>query len=144
MSNLAGITPELSERQRAVLDLPLNRHLGIVFDGIVNGTAHAHFYATPAVATFGGQAHGGALISLCEVTGFLALLPLLDDKHHAVTHDLHMSLMRAVPAGARCDLSGSVARLGRSLAFIEVRAEVEGKLVASARITKSIIARTDL
>ena len=136
-------SPDTLDRQRAVLDIPLNRHLGIVFDGITDGVARTHFYATPELATFGGQVHGGALISLCEVTGFLALVPLLDEKHHAVTHDLHMSLMRAVPAGARCDLLGSVARLGKSLAFIEVRAEVEGKLVASARITKSIIVRPD-
>lgn len=132
---------QILERQRAVLDLPLNRHLGIVFDGIVDGVAKSHFYSTPELATFGGTLHGGALSTLCEVAGFLALLPMLDDSQHAVTHDIHVSLMRAVPADTRCDLSGSVLRLGRTLAFIEVHAHVADKLVASARITKSIIAR---
>ncbi len=133
---------DLTERQRAVLDLPLNRHLGIVYDGLTEGVAHAHFFSTPALATFGGTLHGGALTALCEVIGFLALAPALSEQQHAVTHDLHVSLMRAVPAGARCDLSARVARLGRTLAFIDVEANVEGQLVASARITKSLIARS--
>ena len=128
-------------RQRAVLDLPLNRHLGVVYDGIVDGAAKAHFYSTPALATFGGQLHGGALTALCEVVGFLALVPMLDDHQHAVTHDLHVSLMKAVPADTRCDLSARVARLGRTLAFIDVEASVGDQKVATARITKSIIMR---
>ncbi len=135
-------TIPLDERQQAVLDIPLNRHLGIRYDGMRDGAAHAHFYSTPALATFGGQLHGGALSTLCEVAGFLALVPSLPADQHAVTHDLHLSLMRAVPAGARCDLSARVVRLGRTLAFIDVSAMVEGQLVASARITKSLIARS--
>ena len=129
------------ERQQAVLDLPLNRHLGIRFDGLVDGVAKAHLHCTPELATFGGHLHGGALSSSCEVTGFLALLPQLESHQHAVTHDIHVSLMRGVPAGARCDLSGQVIRLGKTLAFLDVRASVDGLLVASARITKSIISR---
>lgn len=133
-------SPATLPRQQAVLDLPLNRHLGIVFDGIIHDTARSHFQCTPELATFGGQLHGGALTALCEIAGFLALVPLLSDEQHAVTHDLHISLMRAVPAGARCDLNAAVARLGKTLAFINVNATVDGQLVASARITKSIIA----
>ena len=135
--------PHTLERQRAVLDLPLNRHLGIVFDGMVGDSATAHFYGTPALATFGDQVHGGALTSLCEVIGFLALAPQLTDDQHAVTHDLHMSFMRAVPVGVRCDLSARVVRSGRTLAFIDVHAQAEGKVVASARITKSIITKNN-
>ena len=134
-------SPQITDRQRAVLALPLNRHLGIIYDGTADNVAKSHFYCTPELATFGGTLHGGALSSLCEVAGFLALLPMLDDSQHAVTHDIHVSLMRAVPAAARCDLSSSVVRLGKTLAFIEVHAHVEDKLVASARITKSIIVR---
>jgi uncharacterized protein (TIGR00369 family) len=135
-----SINSHILPRQRAVLDIPLNRHLGIVFDGCVDGIAKSHFQSTPELATFDGQLHGGALSVLFEVAAFLALAPLLQDSQHAVTHDLHVSLMRPVPTGVRCDLSAHVVRSGRSLAFIEVSAHVEGKQVASARITKSIIA----
>ncbi len=136
-------TQHLLPRQRAVLDIPLNRHLGIVFDGSVDGIAKSHFQSTLELATFDGQLHGGALSVLFEVAAFLALAPLLEETQHAVTHDLHVSLMRPVPTGARCDLEAHVVRFGRTLAFLEVRAYVEGKQVASARITKSIIALTN-
>jgi uncharacterized protein (TIGR00369 family) len=136
-------TQHLLPRQRDVLDIPLNRHLGIVFDGSVDGIAKSHFQSTPELATFDGQLHGGALSVLFEVAAFLALAPLLKETQHAVTHDLHVSLMRPVPTGARCDLEAHVVRSGRTLAFLEVRAYVEGKQVASARITKSIIALTN-
>ena len=134
---------EILARQRAVLDIPLNQHLGIVYDGTVNGKAQLHFFSTPELASFGGQLHGGVLSTLFEVAGFLALVPLLKASQHAVTHDLHVSLMRPVPTGARCNLSAHVARFGKTLAFIEVSAYVEDKLVASARITKSIIGRPE-
>ena len=70
MSNSQPLLP----RQRAVLDIPLNRHLGIVFDGSVDGVAKSHFQSTPELATFDGQLHGGALSVLFEVAAFLALL----------------------------------------------------------------------
>ena len=54
-------TQHLLPRQRDVLDIPLNRHLGIVFDGSVDGIAKSHFQSTPELATFDGQLHGGAL-----------------------------------------------------------------------------------
>ena len=133
-------TPVLLPRQRAVLDIPLNRHLGIVYDGCVDGVAMSHFQSTPELATFDGQLHGGALSVLFEVAAFLALVPLLQESQHAVTHDLHVSLMRPVPTGVRCDLEARVVRSGRTLAFIEVSAYVDSKQVASAWITKSIIA----
>lgn len=132
-------SPEMHPRQRAVLDVPLNRHLGIVFDGTADGVAKSHFIGTPAMGAFDGQLHGGVLSVLFEAAAFLALAPLLQDSQHAVTHDLHVSLMRPVPIGARCDLSARVMRSGRTLVFLEVSAYVDGKLVASARITKSIV-----
>lgn len=130
---------EILPRQRAILDIPLNRHLGIVYDGISDGIANSHFEAVPTLAAFDGQLHGGVLSVLFEAAAFLALAPLLNDAQHAVTHDLHVSLMRPVPIGARCDLSARVVRSGRTLVFLEVSAQVDGKLVASARITKSIV-----
>jgi len=130
---------ELQARNRAILDVPLNRHLGLVFDGIVEGVAHAHFVATPETLAFGGV-HGGVLYTLTDAVCMLALLPLLDASHHAVTHDLYVSVMRPVPAGSVCRLTARVLRHGRTLAFIEATAEVDGRMVASGRVTKSITA----
>jgi len=128
---------DLQSRYRAILEIPLHRHLGLVFDGAEDGVARAHFDATPEALAFGGL-HGGVLYTLADAVCMLALLPSLDPSQHAVTHDLYVSVMRPVPAGARCELTARVLKLGRSLAFLEATAEVDNRIVASARITKSI------
>ena len=128
---------DLRSRYRAVLDVPLNRHLGLVFDGGEDGAARAHFEVGPELLAFGGL-HGGVLCTLMDAVCMLALLPSLDPSRHAVTHDIYVSVMRSVPAGTCCRLTARVLKLGRTLAFLEAAAEADGKIVASARVTKSL------
>ena len=127
-----------SERDQRVIDIPLNRALGLVFDGRNKDGAFTHFLVTPTLAAFGGL-HGGALYALLDATCLLALGPLLGKTENAVTHDLHVSVMRTASAEAKVVLSGRVVRRGRQLAFLEARAESDGKLIAAARVTKSIV-----
>lgn len=128
-----------SERDEEMLAVPLNRQLGLVFDGRGREGTVTHFPVTDDLAAFGGL-HGGALYSLLDATCLLALLPLLGKSEHAVTHDLHVSVMRAAPVGSTVTITGRVVRRGKQLAFLEARAECDGKLVAAARVTKSIVA----
>lgn len=130
-------TSTLPDRIQSILDVALNRHLGLVFDRHHEGVAHAHFDATAVHAAFGGI-HGGALYALLDAVAMLALLPSLPPSRHAVTHDLHVSMMRPVAPGARCHLQGRVVRQGRTLAFLDATAEVDGQVIASARVTKSL------
>lgn len=136
------VPADLADRVRVLLDVPLNRALGLAFDGHDAGVAHAHFDAGDLHAAFGGT-HGGVLYALLDAVAMLALLPALGAGQHAVTHDLHVSMMRPVPPGARCRLEGRVARKGRTLAFIDATAWVGDQLVASARVTKSLTAGHD-
>jgi uncharacterized protein (TIGR00369 family) len=124
-------------RDVMVETMPLNRHLGLVFDGRADGAAHAHFDVTDAVLAFGAL-HAGSLYCLLDAVCALALLPSLSEDQHPVTHDIHVSVMRSASKGDRCDLIGRVIKLGRSLAFVEARAEVGGKVIATARVTKSL------
>ena len=133
---------ELQARRQAILDVPLNRHLGLNLeadpaDDADGTTTHAWFDVMPEHLAFGGL-HGGVLYALMDAVAMLALLPTLTATQHAVTHDLHASMMRAVAPGARCRLSAHVVRQGRTLAFIEAGVRVDGAVVASARVTKSI------
>ena len=132
----------LSPRQQEVLQIPFNRQFGIEFDGISNGIIQSHFQTTAELATAGNYLHGGVLSVVFEIAGFLALAPLLGEQQLAVTHDLHVSFMRPVPIGVRCDLQASVIRFGRTLAFLEVSAYVGESCVGSARITKSIVEKS--
>ena len=130
--------PIPTARDEAVLAVPINAHMGLVFDGREGDTAFAHFVVGERVAAFGGL-HAGALYTLFEVVALFALIPTLGPAEHAAGVDFHASFMKGVPAGATCSLRATVVRRGRTLAFIEARAEVDGKPVATAHLTKSIV-----
>ncbi len=129
----------LNARDERVLAVPLNRHLGLTFDGREGGVAFAHFVVAPELVAF-SVLHGGAMYAVFDVMGLLALSPLLADDQHAATHDLHSQMMRTTAPGATVHLAARVLRHGRTLAFLDVQAEVDGKVVATAHITKSIVA----
>ena len=50
-----------------------------------------------------------------------------------------MSLLRPVSAGKRVDITGSVLRRGRAVAFMRAEATVDGEVVAAAQVTKSVV-----
>src|SRR4051812_7856844 len=83
--------------------------------------------------------HGGVVTTLLDTTCYLALLPHLSDTEHAVTHDLTVSLLRPVAAGKRVDITGTVLRRGRAVAFLRAEATVGGDVVAAAQVTKSVV-----
>ncbi|WP_042882818.1 PaaI family thioesterase [Cupriavidus necator] len=125
-------------RISAILEVPFNQHLGLILDEAGAGEARAHFDVGPEHLAFGGL-HAGVLYSLMEAACLFALLDSLDGSEHAVTHDLHASVMRSARIGERCDLIARVVRRGRTLAFVEARGEVGGKVIAAIQVTKSIV-----
>ncbi|MDB4942166.1 MAG: uncharacterized protein JWP97_1700 [Labilithrix sp.] len=141
MTTPSSLDPTRSERDELVLGLPLHRQLGLAFDGRGPEGTVTHFVVTGELAAF-GFVHGGTLYALLDVTSFLALAPLLGEGEHAVTHDLHVSVMRPAPVGATIHLTARVVRRGKQIAFLEARAEWDGTLVATARVTKTIVTRT--
>jgi uncharacterized protein (TIGR00369 family) len=129
----------LNARDERLFAVPFNRHLGLVFDGREGGVAYAHMVAAPELVAF-SVLHGGALYAVFDAMGLLAISQDLADDQHAATHDLHVSMMRTTAPDAVVHLSARAVRRGRTLAFIDAQAEVDGKVVATARITKSIVA----
>lgn len=127
-----------SARQQMVLDVPLHRHLGLTFEACADGVASARFDVGPQHIGFGGL-HGGVLYTLMDAVAMLALLTRLGPAQHAVTHDLHVSLMRSAAPGARVLLEGRIVRLGRTIAFIDVTARVDDSVIATGRLTKSLV-----
>jgi acyl-coenzyme A thioesterase PaaI-like protein len=94
---------DLQSRLQAILDVPLNRHLGLVFEEATEtaggAVAHARFDVQAHHLAFGGL-HGGVLYALMDAVSMLALLPALAPAQHAVTHDLHASMMCTAQAHA--------------------------------------------
>ncbi|WP_324277084.1 acyl-CoA thioesterase domain-containing protein [Blastococcus brunescens] len=50
-----------------------------------------------------------------------------------------MSLIRPVAADRRVDITGTVLRRGRQVAFMRAEATVDGQVVAAAQVTKSVV-----
>lgn len=125
-------------RQQAVLDVALHRHFGLEFGTCADGQASAGFVVGPQHIAFGGL-HAGVLYALMDAVSMLALLTRLGPAQHAVTHDLHVSVMRGAAPGDKVMLEGRVARLGRSIAFVDAAARVGDNVIATARVTKSLV-----
>ena len=125
---------------QAVLDIPLHRFLGVELRDDADPSAGIRFPVGTAAQNPAGMLHGGVVYALLDVASFLALLPSLADGEHAVTHDVSASLLRPVRAGATVDVTATVLRRGRAVAFMRAEATVEGQLVATGQVTKTVIA----
>jgi uncharacterized protein (TIGR00369 family) len=132
--------PDRAARVQAVLDIPLNRFLGMELRDAADPSAGVWFPVGRSAQNQAAVLHGGVVTTLLDTACYLALLPHLSDSEHAVTHDLTVSLIRPVAADARVDVVGSVVRRGRSVAFLRAEALVDGEVVAAAQVTKSIVA----
>lgn len=147
MSDAAGLDPTpadgrdgLTPRVQAVLDIALHRFLGVRLADPDDPPAGIVFPATDGALNNVGLLHGGVVTALLDVASYLALLPSLAAAEHAVTHDLAASLMRPVAAGSQVRVRGHVVRKGRAVAFLRAEATVDGLLVASAQVTKTLVA----
>jgi uncharacterized protein (TIGR00369 family) len=130
---------ETAARVQAVLDIPLNRFLGMELRNPADPAAGVWFPVGPSAQNQAAVLHGGVVTTLLDTACYLALLPQLSDGEHAVTHDLTVSLIRPVAADARVDVVGSVVRRGRTVAFLRAEATVDGEVVAAAQVTKSVV-----
>jgi uncharacterized protein (TIGR00369 family) len=133
------VPSETEARVQAVLDIPLNRFLGMELRDPADPSAGVWFPVARPAQNQAAVLHGGVVTTLLDTACYLALLPHLTDDEHAVTHDLTVSLVRPVAADARVDVVGSVVRRGRTVAFLRAEATVDGEVVATAQVTKSVV-----
>ena len=129
----------LPARVAGVLDIPLHRFLGLALLEPSRPEVGVVLEVGAPALNNAGVLHGGIVTALLDVACYLALLPELGDDQNAVTLDVTVSLMRAVPPGATVHLRGSVVRRGRSLAFLRAEASVEGAVVATGQVTKTLV-----
>ena len=130
---------ETAARVQGVLDIPLNRFLGMQLRDPADPSAGVWFPVGPSAQNQAAVLHGGVVTTLLDTASYLALLPRLSDAEHAVTHDLTVSLIRPVAADERVDVTATVLRRGRAVAFMRAEATVGGELVAAAQVTKSVV-----
>ena len=130
-----------AERVTTVLSIALHRFLDVALLDPAEPSAGIVFPVQDAAVNNLGLLHGGVVTALLDVACYLALLPSLGANEHAVTHDLTVSLIRAVPRGALVQVRGHVVRRGSRIVFLRGEATVDGTVVAVAQVTKSMISR---
>jgi len=122
-------------------ELPLHKYIGIRLVDREQRHLGCTFVVHPGIEGRAGQLNGGILSLVLDAVAYLALEPALDETEDAVSHDLHISMLRGVMSGQTVHLKGDLVQKGRRVAFVNAEARVDGRLVATARITKSILAK---
>ena len=129
----------LADRVAGVLDIALHRFLGVALLDASDPSAGIVIDVEDTSLNNAGVLHGGIVTALLDVACYLALLPDLVPGENAVTHDVSASLMRAVPRGARLQISGTLVRRGRRVVFLRAEATVDGAVVAAGQVTKTLV-----
>jgi uncharacterized protein (TIGR00369 family) len=123
----------------AVESHPLHRYIGV--ETLHAEQGHSSFeiiVGSNTVNTYGAF-HGGVVYTLCDMACYVALMSELGEGEDAVTHDIHVSLLRATKIGDRIRFQGKVIKRGRNLGFMEAEAYLGEQLIARAAVTKSIL-----
>ncbi|MEQ3694435.1 MAG: PaaI family thioesterase [Thalassolituus sp.] len=129
----------MDARLQKVVDHPLHQFLGVMDIVSYEGCGELTITVTDNLVNPAGLFHGGVVYVLSDVCAYAGLLSLLKDTEEAVTHDLHISVMRSAKLGDKVVFKSEVVKQGRQLCFLNVTATVNDKTIATARVTKSII-----
>lgn len=122
-----------------IYELPLHQFLG-VRDLSFPEKGRSSLWVDVNISTQNlfGVVHGGVYYTLCDLAAYAAAMSFVPDDSYMVTHDLHVSVIRPVSEGA-IEFRGTVERVGRTVAFLSAEAWSGDKLVANARVTKSVL-----
>ena len=125
---MAGISPEVLE---FVKKIRFAEHLGVRIDSLDKGVARLSLEIKPEFTTSWGTAHGGALLSLLDITLSMSARTLFDPPRSVMTVDISAQFIGTAKGVIRAE--GRVAKAGKSTIFCEgeVRDEA-GELVAKA------------
>ena len=130
----------LALRLAPLIDHPLPRLLGLEACRSHDGEGHLAITVSAINSSPAGGLHGGVVYLLSDVCAMVGLMSRLPADQHAVTHDIQVSVMRSAGPGDRVSFDSRITHLGRRLCFCEVVVQSGGKTLASARVTKSLVA----
>ena len=131
----------MNPRLEHSIAIPFHEYLGVTSATSESGRGELSVEVSANTVNPSGLFHGGAIYALCDVCAYTALLSLMDDDTEAVTNDIHVSLMRGAVAGDVVRFRSEVVKHGKRLCFIDVKATVNGQLIATASVTKSLLPR---
>ena len=112
--------------------IPFVHHLGMTMERFQDGESTLHFAAQPEHFNSHGVTHGGALMTLLDVTLATAARSACPDMG-VVTIEMKTSFMRPAPQGGTLVGHGKLLHRTRSMAFVEGSVyDADGQLCAHA------------
>jgi uncharacterized protein (TIGR00369 family) len=124
----AGVAPEVAGFLKKIR---FADHLGIRVDSLEKGIARLSLEVKPEFTTSWGTVHGGAVLSLLDVTLSMAARTLFDPPRSIMTIDLSTHFIGTATGILRAE--GRVLRAGNTTIFCEGEARSDsGALVAKA------------
>ena len=102
------------------------------------GRARVELDVTAAVENLNGMLHGGAIATLIDQAGTIAVLTADREGRPGVSTDLNITFLRSAAKGTTVVAEAVVLKVGRTLAFVtvDVRRATDGVLLAQGRMTK--------
>jgi uncharacterized protein (TIGR00369 family) len=131
----------LAALNQVVLTLPFHQFCGVSLVKQEAGRAVIQIPINGNTANPNGVLHGGILYAVMDVAAYLALAPLFNAGENAVSHDVHVSVMRPIAKGDTLELRSEVRRRGKGIAFMTVEAYAvsSGQIVGTGTITKTFV-----
>jgi acyl-coenzyme A thioesterase 13 len=102
-----------------------------------DGRAVVELDVSASVQNPNGALHGGAIATLVDHAGTIAIMSADRQGRPGVTTDLNCSYFNAGPGGSTVVAEAVVLKIGKTLAFVSVDVRTkDGKLLAQGRMTK--------
>jgi acyl-coenzyme A thioesterase 13 len=132
------VSVEVDDRIRLGHATGYNAALGSRIVSYGGGEARLELDVAPAVQNVAGTLHGGAIATLVDHAGTVAILTADREGRPGVSTDLNVSFFAAAPGGSTVIAEARVLKIGKLLAFVsvDVRRAADGVLVAQGRMTK--------
>ncbi len=111
---------------------------GLVLVSAEGGKATLRIVVDKPVQNLGGNLHGGAIATLVDDAGTLAIMTADREGRPGVTTDLNVSYFSAGRAGETIIVEAEVLKTGRTMSYVSVdlRREADGVRIAQGRMTK--------
>lgn len=113
--------------------------LGVVVTELEAGRLVAEMEVTADLLTMIGNMHGGCLSALCDHVLGVVMYPLMPAGYWAATTEFKINLLAPVTTGT-CRATSEVIAMTKRMAVLRVEIENEGRFVAAAQGTCTIVA----
>lgn len=133
---MPGLSREEAERLLGELFAPWVRELGLAVDEVGDGTATLRMPFHPRLTRIGGTVCGQALMALADTTMVFVIAGAFGEFRPMTTVNQSTQFMRAI-ANADVMAEGRILRLGRTMAFGEVRLRAAGDNAPAVHVSSA-------